>query len=147
MLYIGGHTVGRARCMFYKKRIHDEKVDIDPKYAEALQANCPAIGGENNTASLDTTTPYVFDNAYFTNLINKKGLLESDQELYTGKRGKTDSIVQSFSSNKELFFEVFSKALLKVGNMQIVTGTNGEVRKNCRVKGNNNVLQGLTDRL
>ncbi|XP_021766367.1 cationic peroxidase 1-like [Chenopodium quinoa] len=127
----GSHTVGLARCQFYRKRVYEAK-NIDPTYAASLQANCPKEGGDNNTAPIDSTTPFVFDNAYFVNLMKQKGLLNSDQQLYTGKGGPTDAIVANYSSNQQAFFDDYAKAVVKIGKMEVLTGTHGEVRTNCR---------------
>ncbi|KAL2899966.1 Cationic peroxidase 1 [Bienertia sinuspersici] len=128
----GGHTIGMARCLFYKKRIHEKKSDIDPEFAKALQKDCPIFGGDDHYTPIDSTTPLVFDNAYFTNLINKKGLLQSDQDMYTGKGGVTDDLVLSYSKNNDKFFEDFAKAVVKVGFLDVLTGNNGVIRTNCR---------------
>uniref|UniRef100_A0A803MHS6 peroxidase n=1 Tax=Chenopodium quinoa TaxID=63459 RepID=A0A803MHS6_CHEQI len=80
----GGHTVGMARCVSYRKRIYED-TNIDPAYAASLRKNFPKQGGDNNTAPIDYETPFKFDNKYFVNLMKQRGLLSSDQALYTGK--------------------------------------------------------------
>jgi len=42
-----------------------------------LQIHCNQIG-DLNLSPLDTITPETFDNAYFKNLQNQKGLFHSD---------------------------------------------------------------------
>jgi peroxidase len=92
---------------------------------------CPRkTGGRKNRAPLDLQTPNTFDNNYFKNLINKKGLLHSDQELYNG--GSTDSLVQTYSNNAETFYDDFAAAMIKMGDIEPLTGSSGEIRKNCR---------------
>ncbi|XP_021866882.2 cationic peroxidase 1-like [Spinacia oleracea] len=127
----GAHTVGMARCTSYRDHIYDDN-NIDPVFAASLQANCPKEGGDNNTTPIDSTTPFVFDNAYFINLMNKKGVLPTDQALYTGEGGPTDAIVANYSSSKDNFFKDFVTAILKFGQLGVLTGTDGEIRTNCR---------------
>lgn len=127
----GAHTIGQARCTSFRSRIYNE-TNINSTFATSLQANCPSSGGDNNTSPLDTTSPTTFDNAYFTNLLSLKGLLHSDQQLYSGNGGSTDSQVSSYSSNSSAFFTDFSNAMIKMGNMSILTGSSGEIRTNCR---------------
>nr|POE97654.1 cationic peroxidase 1 [Quercus suber] len=91
---------------------------------------CPSTGGDNNLAPLDVTTPTTFDNAYYTNLINKKGLLHSDQQLFSG--GATDSIVTTYSNNVGNLITDFANAVVKMGRLSPLTGTSGQIRKNCR---------------
>ncbi|KAL2899970.1 Cationic peroxidase 1 [Bienertia sinuspersici] len=128
----GAHTIGQARCTTFRSRIYNE-TNINSTFATSLQGNCPSNGGDNNISPLDTTTPTSFDNAYFTNLLNLKGLLHSDQELFSSNgTGSTNSTVSNYSSNSTAFFNDFSNAMLKMGNMSVLTGTNGEIRTNCR---------------
>uniref|UniRef100_A0A803NDW0 peroxidase n=1 Tax=Chenopodium quinoa TaxID=63459 RepID=A0A803NDW0_CHEQI len=78
----GGHTIGLARCINFRPHIYND-TDIDPTFAATRQANCPkqAGNGDFNLAPLDRQTPNKFDNDYFQNLVQKRGLLHSDQEL------------------------------------------------------------------
>nr|GMC84098.1 cationic peroxidase 1-like [Ipomoea batatas] len=98
--------------------------------AVAARDSVVASGGDSNLAALDTTTPTSFDNAYFKNLQSQKGLLHSDQQLFNG--GSTDSIVNTYSSNPSTFATDFANAMLKMSNLSPLTGTKGQIRKNCR---------------
>lgn len=126
--YSGSHTIGKARCSLFRARIYNES-NIDPSYAKSQQANCPIIGGDDNLSPLDTTTPNFFDSAYYRNLLNKKGLLHSDQQLFNG--GSTDSKVLEYANNPLLFRSDFANAMLKMGNLSPLTGAQGQVRKVC----------------
>ncbi|XP_044511117.1 cationic peroxidase 1-like [Mangifera indica] len=125
----GSHTIGQARCTSFRSRIYND-TNIDSSYATSLQANCPSTGGDNNLSPLDVTSPTSFDNAYFKNLLSKKGLLHSDQELYNG--GSTDSQVTAYSSNLQTFKTDFGNAIIKMGNISPLTGSSGQIRTNCR---------------
>lgn len=70
--------------------------------------------------------------------MNKQGLLISDQDLYTDKR--TRNIVTSFAVNQTLFFEKFVNVMIKMGQMEVLTGTQGEVRNKCSVRNSNDLL-------
>ncbi|KAG6399128.1 hypothetical protein SASPL_140602 [Salvia splendens] len=58
--------------------------DIDAGFACTRRRGCPQTGGDSNLATLDLATPNSFDNNYFRNSVQKKGLLQSDQVLFTG---------------------------------------------------------------
>lgn len=128
----GSHTIGQARCTSFRARIYNETNNLDTSLAQARQSNCPrATGsGDNNLAPLDFQTPTSFDNNYFKNLVGQRGLLHSDQQLFNG--GSTDSIVQSYSTNPKKFSSDFASAMIKMGDISPLTGSNGEVRLNCR---------------
>ncbi|KAK6927176.1 hem peroxidase [Dillenia turbinata] len=125
----GSHTIGQARCITFRNRIYNE-ANIDSTYATSLQSNCPSSGGDDNLSPLDTSSPVTFDNAYYKNLIGKKGLLHSDQQLFNN--GSADSQVSNYSSNSAYFFSDFAAAIVKMGNISPLTGTSGQIRTNCR---------------
>ena len=127
----GAHTIGKARCLIFRPRIYNE-TNIDSSFAKARQNSCPrTVGsGDNNLAPLDIGTPNSFDSEYFQNLLNKKGLLHSDQILFNG--GSTDSLVKTYSSNIKTFYSDFVTAMIKMGDVNPLTGSSGEIRKNCR---------------
>ncbi|KAL3517979.1 hypothetical protein ACH5RR_020568 [Cinchona calisaya] len=127
----GAHTIGQARCTTFRPRIYNE-TNIDTSFAKARQSRCPFTTngrGDNNLAPLDLQTPTNFDTKYFQNLIKKKGLLHSDQVLYNG--GSTDSLVQTYSKNPKTFYSDFVKAMIKMGDINPLTGSQGEIRKKC----------------
>ncbi|CAN6467114.1 unnamed protein product [Victoria cruziana] len=125
----GAHTFGRARCFLF--RDHLSESNIDPTFAATLKTNCSSSSADdNNLANLDVTTPDTFDNSYYTNLLNRQGLLHSDQELFNG--GAADAVVRSYSASPSTFFSDFSNAIIKMGNINPLTGTSGQIRLNCR---------------
>ncbi|KAL3502757.1 hypothetical protein ACH5RR_037206 [Cinchona calisaya] len=126
----GGHTIGQARCATFRSHIYND-TDIDPTFASTRRANCPFSGGDNNLAPLDLQTPTRFENNYYKNLLVRRGLLHSDQELFNG--GSQDSLVRSYSNNEAAFRSDFIAAMIRMGNISPLTGTNGEIRRNCRV--------------
>ncbi|EHA8592246.1 putative Peroxidase N [Cocos nucifera] len=102
--------------------------------ASELQTLCQ--GGDGNaTTVLDRNSADVFDNHYYINLLNQKGLLSSDQGLFSSDEGvaATKALVQTYSSNGGQFLEDFVTSMIKMGNISPLTGSAGEIRKNCRV--------------
>ena len=127
----GAHTIGQARCQSFRTRIYGGDTNINAAFATSLQANCPqsTTSGSNNLAPLDTTTPNRFDNAYYTNLLSQKGLLHSDQVLFNN--GTTDNTVRNFASSAAAFTSAFATAMVKMGNISPLTGTQGQIRLSC----------------
>ncbi|XP_057442159.1 peroxidase 4-like [Lotus japonicus] len=129
----GAHTIGKAKCSTFRQHVYNETNNINSLFAKARQRNCPRTSGtirDNNVAVLDFKTPNQFDNLYYKNLINKKGLLHSDQVLFSG--GSTDSLVRTYSNNQKAFENDFVNAMIKMGNNKPLTGSNGQIRKHCR---------------
>ncbi|KAG5089004.1 hypothetical protein GLYMA_01G130500v4 [Glycine max] len=124
----GGHTIGNARCATFRDHIYNDS-NINPHFAKELKHICPREGGDSNLAPLDRSAAR-FDSAYFSDLVHKKGLLHSDQELFNG--GSTDALVKIYSHNTKGFHKDFAKSMIKMGNIKPLTGNRGEIRLNCR---------------
>ena len=96
-----------------------------------MKTQCPKSGGDQNLFFLDYVSPTKFDNYYYKNILASKGLLNSDQVLLTKNEGSRE-LVKQYAENSELFFEQFAKSMVKMGNISPLTGSRGEIRKNCR---------------
>ncbi|KAL4610882.1 hypothetical protein ACB092_08G084300 [Castanea dentata] len=128
----GAHTIGQVRCTNFRDRIYND-TNIDSSFAKTRQNTCPrtsGLPGDNKISPLDLKTPTAFDNYYYKNLISQKGLLRSDQDLFNG--GSTDSLVKKYSEDTKTFYSDFVEAIIKMGDLQPLTGLSGEIRKNCR---------------
>lgn len=126
----GAHTIGQAACATFRDRIYNG-TNIDAGFARTRRRQCPASGGDGNLAPLDLVTPNQFDNNYFKILLQKKGLLQSDQVLFSGE--STDSIVREYSRNRAKFNSDFAAAMVKMGDIDPLTGYSGQVRRICSV--------------
>ncbi|EMS51085.1 Peroxidase 2 [Triticum urartu] len=121
----GAHTIGQAQCQNFRDRLYNE-TNIDTAFATPLKANCPRPtgSGDSSLAPLDTTTPNAFDNAYYRNLMSQKGLLHSDQVLIND--GRTAGLVRTYSSGSAQFNRDFRAAMVRMGNISPLTGTQGQ---------------------
>ncbi|KAH7514726.1 hypothetical protein FEM48_Zijuj11G0121100 [Ziziphus jujuba var. spinosa] len=128
VLLSAAHNLGFAQCLFFKNRIYNE-TDIDPAFAEHLKSACPINGGDSNLSPLDPS-PASFDRSYLTNLVQHRGLLHSDQALFSG--GYTDELVKIYSIDDMAFRSDFAQSMIKMGNIQPLTGDEGEIRRDCR---------------
>ncbi|XP_059073282.1 cationic peroxidase 1-like [Cryptomeria japonica] len=125
----GAHTIGQARCTTFRTHIYND-TNINITFASSVQANCPFNGGDNNLSPLDLQSPTTFDSDYYKNLISQRGLFHSDQELFNG--GSAHSQVTTYANNQNTFFNDFAAAMVNMGNISPLTGSSGQVRKNCR---------------
>ena len=134
----GGHTIGFSHCDQFMSRIYsfNKTFDIDPTmdkdYAQMLQESCPEKTFDRNIVlPNDVSTPQAFDNAYYTNLQKGLGLLSSDQILALDPT--TQGYVNSMAENQKVFFRHFVRAMIKLGEIGVKTGSNGEIRRDCGV--------------
>jgi len=130
----GAHTVGRAHCASFSDRLPPNVDDtIDPAFREKLTAKCAK--DPNATQVLDVRTPNAFDNKYYFDLIAKQGLFKSDQGLMD--HPATKRMATRFSLNQAAFFDQFARSMVKMSQMDVFTGNNGEIRRlNCALRNN-----------
>lgn len=105
---------------------------MNVNYLTTLQQNCPQNGSGNTLNNLDPSSPNTFDNNYYANLVANRGLLQTDQELYSTNGSSTISIVNSFAGNQNAFFVAFAQSMINMGNISPLTGTQGEIRSDCK---------------
>ncbi|KAJ4843025.1 hypothetical protein Tsubulata_028790 [Turnera subulata] len=125
----GAHTVGVAHCSFFGNRLPNDP-SMNSSLATSLSRTC-ANSNTDPTVPLDQGTPFAFDNAYYQQLLLKKGIMTIDQELATD--GSSSGFVSSFARDANGFSQSFANAMVKMGSIQVLLGTAGEVRTNCRV--------------
>ncbi|KAL2341521.1 hypothetical protein Fmac_009461 [Flemingia macrophylla] len=146
----GAHTFGRAHCGTFLNRLYNFNSTGNPDptlnttYLEVLRGLCPENSTENNLTDLDLTTPDELDSNYYSNLQNLNGLLQSDQELFSTPGADTVDLVNSFSSDQSVFFDNFVASMIKMGNIGVLEGDQGEVRLQCNfVNANSSGLAGV----
>lgn len=137
---VGGHTIGLAKCATFSTRLSNfsgsgaPDPTMEANMVTDLQSLCQT-GDGNATTVLDRNSTNLFDNHYFKNLLASKGLLTSDQVLFSSSAAAstTKALVENYSNNAFQFFVDFANSMIKMGNINVLTGSSGEVRKNCRV--------------
>ncbi|KAI3774563.1 hypothetical protein L1987_49122 [Smallanthus sonchifolius] len=117
VILVGGHTIGTAACAFIGVRLYNfnntnrPDPDINPAFLPKLRALCHN-GGDRMEG----------------------GVIESDAKLWSDPT--TQKFVQQFLGyNKGLhgldFGVEFGKAMVRLGNVEVKTGKQGEIRKVC----------------
>ncbi|XP_030960654.1 peroxidase 5-like [Quercus lobata] len=133
----GAHSIGRSHCSSFSKRLYTfnetnpQDSSMDPIFARDLKTKCPQNGGNDDpTVPLDVLTPHRLDNKYYTNLKKHHGLLTSDQSLLSSP--STIGIVRNNARHGETWANKFAAAMVKMGYIDLLTGSQGEIRKDCR---------------
>ncbi|KAL5562932.1 hypothetical protein UlMin_032679 [Ulmus minor] len=115
---VGAHTIGTAACEFFKYRLYN--------FTNTGNGADPTIN-PSFRVDLDTGSADRFDDDYFENLRDGKGVLESDPS--------TKTFVQRFLGMRGLrdlnFKFEFGKSMVKMSNIAVKTGTQGEIRRVC----------------
>ncbi|RZC53329.1 hypothetical protein C5167_012182 [Papaver somniferum] len=134
----GAHTIGIAHCGVISRRLFnftgkgDTDPSIEPAYAEILKAKCTTNNkpSSGNIIEMDPNSSIAFDNHYYININEKKGVFQSDAALLTDSFSAT--LVKEFE-NGNAFLANFAKSMVNMGAMEVLTREDqGEIRKQCR---------------
>ncbi|ERN17296.1 hypothetical protein AMTRI_Chr02g258800 [Amborella trichopoda] len=141
---LGAHSIGFCHCGFFNERLYNfmgtgfPDSTMDFSVAQSLRSTCPQPLQQITNTSADprifmdqsTNSPFSLDNSFYHGVLSGRSVLQLDQELaYTDV---TSTMALNFSRNKTLFLQRFSKAMIKLGNVGVLTGLQGEIRQNCR---------------
>ncbi|GJN31849.1 hypothetical protein PR202_gb20300 [Eleusine coracana subsp. coracana] len=137
----GGHTIGIGHCNLFSSRIFnftgknnpsDVDPSINPPYAKFLQGQCSRNlqdPNDNTTVvPMDPGSSLSFDNHYFVSLKAHQGMFTSDATLLTN--GRAANIVDKLQ-DPGVFFHSFKNSIKRMGQIGVLTGTNGQIRKKC----------------
>ncbi|KAH7404336.1 hypothetical protein KP509_15G021300 [Ceratopteris richardii] len=131
---IGSHTVGRVHCVHLVSRLYPT---VDPtlnaSYADYLKIRCPSPNPDPTAVEYsrnDRGTPMIFDNNYYKNVIELKGLLRLDNALFLDPR--TKPYVMRMAQDRDYFNEQFIAGMSILTEHNVLTGSEGEIRKNCQ---------------
>ncbi|XP_021887501.1 peroxidase 60 [Carica papaya] len=144
MVYLlGGHTVGFAHCVFFQDRLYNfqntGKPDptMNSTLLQALRFMCPQNSLRNNAVNLDQnpSSSFTVDNSFYKQILLNRGILQIDQELALDSI--TKDIVKGIATSND-FITKFAEAMVKLGRTEVLTDTQGEIRRSCRSVNNNN---------
>lgn len=130
----GGHTIGVGHCNFFSNRLYnftgkgDADPSLNPQYAAFLRTQCKSLADNTTIVPMDPGSALNFDNHYYKILLENEGLFQSDAALLTQKGSK--NIVEELTNSMKFFTE-FAQSMKRMGAIQVLTGTAGEIRRNC----------------
>jgi len=137
----GAHSIGVSHCSsFSENRLYNfsgtgrQDPTMDPRFALSLKAKCPIQNSNSNsdpTVPLDSLTPRRLDEKYYLDLQVKRGVLTSDQTLMSNP--STSRMVKINSKYPPIWRKKFGRAMVKMGAIDVLTGSQGEIRKKCSI--------------
>ncbi|XP_059445085.1 peroxidase 57-like, partial [Corylus avellana] len=140
----GAHSVGASHCRFFDYRLynfsttHRRDPNLNTAYANFLSSMCPAqqfflfaelIRGDQ-PVYFDHLSPNRLENTFYLKLLQGIALLESDQAM--ANTPGTREIVNRMAFNPGEWSNKFSQAMIRLGMVEVLTGIEGEIRKDCR---------------
>ncbi|XP_035542488.1 peroxidase 5-like isoform X1 [Juglans regia] len=97
-----------------------------------LKEQCPQGSTDPNlVVPMNPSSPAVTDVGYYIDILANRGLFTSDQTLL--RSPETANQVNQNARNPMLWRFKFAAAMLKMGQLGVLTGNAGEIRTNCRV--------------
>ncbi|XP_078163453.1 peroxidase 2-like [Carex rostrata] len=127
----GAHSIGRSHCSSFRRRLYPV-IDptMDQKFGYFLRTKCPENAPVDGVVLQDFVTPSKLDTRYYRNVAELKGLFFSDWSLLTSS--ETVNLVHDFRTTPQHFETKFAESMVKMGNILMLPGTKGEIRKSCR---------------
>ncbi|XP_074579390.1 peroxidase 18-like [Curcuma longa] len=133
----GAHTIGSSHCDTFSERFRQSSngswvpidTTMDEGYAKQVAKRC-SIGTSAATFDNDASTPMLFDNQYYINLLANQSLLHSDSVLVGDSR--TRSKVEEFARSQDAFFTSWAESFSKLSTAGVKTGDEGEIRFACQ---------------
>ncbi|KAK6154645.1 hypothetical protein DH2020_008893 [Rehmannia glutinosa] len=107
---------------------------LNPDHVEHMLHKCPDPIPDPKAVQYvrnDRGTPMKLDNNYYRNILDNKGLLIVDHQLATDKR--TKPFVKKMAKSQDYFFKEFARAITILSENNPLTGTKGEIRKQCNL--------------
>ncbi|KAI3424655.1 Peroxidase [Psidium guajava] len=141
VLLSAAHTIGTTACFFMTERLYNfvpgggSDPSINPDFLPELRATCPQNGDVNVRIAIDHGSERTFDDQILRNIRSGRAVLESDAKLNDdpATRGVMESYVGLFSPLFGPSFRAdFAESMVRMGQIGVKTGSNGEIRRVCK---------------
>ncbi|KAJ6691036.1 PEROXIDASE [Salix koriyanagi] len=140
VLLSGAHTIGVAHCTSFSNRLYNftgvlgsQDPALDSEYAAVLKARkCRSLNDNTTLVEMDPGSSMKFDLSYYSLLLKRRGLFQSDSALTTNSTALS-LVNQLLQGSLKNFFAEFARSMEKMGRIKVKTGKVGEIRKQCAV--------------
>ncbi|KAJ3687025.1 hypothetical protein LUZ61_016189 [Rhynchospora tenuis] len=136
----GAHTIGNAHCSSISDRLYnftglDNLSDVDPflekHYLAKLRSTCSPTDTKT-IIEMDPGSYRTFDTSYFNYVAKRRSAFHSDWALLTDSFTRAYVLKHANGFESE-FFQDFAESMIKMGNVDVLTGSQGEIRKKCSI--------------
>ncbi|KAI3745094.1 hypothetical protein L1987_58196 [Smallanthus sonchifolius] len=109
----------------------DTDPSLDEKYVPYLKSKCKPTD-KTTQLEMDPGSVKTFDESYYTNVLKRRGLFGSDAALITDYETRAYVKLQA-QSHGSTFFKDFQESMVKMGQIEVLTGSAGEIRRHCNL--------------
>lgn len=138
---LGAHTLGQTHCSYIVDRLYNyngtgnSDPSMDATFRDTLRGLCPPRTKKGQSDPLvylnpDSGKNYIFRESYYKRILRNEAVLGIDQQLLFGD--DTKEITEEFAAGFEDFRRSFAQSMFKMGNIKVLTGNQGEIRRSCR---------------
>lgn len=138
--YAGAHSTGMTRCRYITDRLYNfnrtgkPDRDMDPSFRAKMSKLCPPRSKGQPDPLVDLNqepgSNYRFSSSYYSGILSRRAVLHLDNDLINGN--DTQQIVREFAVGFEDFRRSFALSMSRMGNIGVLTGSQGEIRRDCR---------------
>ncbi|OWM91560.1 hypothetical protein CDL15_Pgr028300 [Punica granatum] len=130
-----------TRCRYITDRLYNfngtgkPDPDMDPDFRAKMSKLCPprSKGQPDPLVDLTPGSYYNFSSLYYSQIQSRRAVLHLDNDLLRGN--DTQQIVEEFARSDEGFEDFrrsFALSMSRMGSIGVLTGNQGEIRRNCR---------------
>ncbi|CAN6250239.1 unnamed protein product [Urochloa humidicola] len=141
VVLLGGHTLGTSHCSQFVSRLYNfsgtgmADPTLDKRYVSRLKNKCASPGDTTTLVEMDPGSFRTFDASYYRHIARGRSLFTSDQTLMNDPSAaayvRRQAAVADAGTYPAEFFADFATSMVKMGNVQVLTGAQGEVRRHC----------------
>ncbi|GJN01672.1 hypothetical protein PR202_ga18953 [Eleusine coracana subsp. coracana] len=141
VVLLGGHTLGTSHCSAFSDRLYNftgtmmPDPSLDKRYLPRLKNKCTSPSDTTTLVEMDPGSFRTFDASYYRHIAKGRSLFTSDQTLMNDPFARAyvqrQAAVADSGAYPAEFFADFAASMVKMGNIQVITGAQGEVRRHC----------------
>ncbi|KAJ1259114.1 hypothetical protein BS78_10G128700 [Paspalum vaginatum] len=94
---------------------------------------CKSVNDTATLSEMDPGSYKTFDTSYYRNVAKRRGLFQSDAALLADATTRDYVLRVATGRFDDVYFKDFGESMTKMGNVGVLTGAQGEIRKKCYI--------------